>query len=210
MFEPTSFGLFLTICAVAVITPGPDTLLVLSNTFSYGRKVGFSTALGVCGGYIVHIIAAILGLTAVVLASSVLFTMLKFCGTAYLIYLGIRALRSREGLSSLEEKQVTASGSFMQGFLGNVLNPKAIIFFMAFIPQFINLQRGSVALQVIVLGAITIVMCLMWYAGVVLLASRIRALLTTRPKVVTWFNRMTGGLLIALGIRLVLVERRAS
>lgn len=98
----------------------------------------------------------------------------------------------------------------MQGFLGNVLNPKAIIFFMAFIPQFINSEQGSVALQVVTLGSITIAMCLMWYVGVVLLASRIRALLTTRPRIVAWFNRVTGGLLIALGIRLVLVERRTS
>jgi RhtB (resistance to homoserine/threonine) family protein len=210
MFEPASFGLFLATCAVAVITPGPDTLLVLGNTFSHGRRVGFSTALGVCGGYLVHITAAILGLTAIVLASSVLFTTLKLCGAAYLIYLGIRSLRSRSSFLSLEEKQGAASGSFMQGFLGNVLNPKAIIFFMAFIPQFIDPKRGNVTLQVIVLGAITITMCLMWYTGVVLLASRIRALLTTRPKVVAWFNRITGGLLIALGIRLVLVERRAS
>lgn len=210
MFEPASFGLFLAICAVAVITPGPDTLLVLGNTFSHGQKAGLSTALGVCSGYLVHITAAILGLTAIVLASSVLFTILKLCGAAYLIYLGIRSLQSRGGFSALEEKGGNASGSFMQGFLGNVLNPKAIIFFMAFIPQFINPQRGNVALQVIVLGTITIVMCLLWYVGVVLLASRIRTLLATRPKVVAWLNRITGSLLITLGIRLVVVERRAS
>ncbi|NJL21344.1 MAG: LysE family translocator [Leptolyngbyaceae cyanobacterium SM1_3_5] len=208
MFEPASFVLFLVTCAIAVITPGPDTLLVLSNTFRHGRRGGFLTALGVCSGYFVHITAAILGLTAVVLASTVLFTALKLCGAVYLIYLGIRSLQSRSGLSSLEQKQDTTSRSFMQGFLGNALNPKAIVFFMAFIPQFIDPQRGSVTLQVIVLGAITIAMCLMWYAGVVLLASRIRALLTTRPKVVAWFDRVTGSLLIALGIRLVLVERR--
>ena len=208
MFEPASFGLFLAICAVAVMTPGPDTLLVLGNTFSQGRKGGFSTALGVCAGYLVHITAAIFGLTAIVLASSVLFTTLKLCGAAYLIYLGIRSLRSRGGFSSLEKKRDTASGSFMQGFLGNVLNPKAIIFFIAFIPQFINSQHGSVALQVIVLGSTTISMCLMWYVGVVLLASRIRALLTTCPRLVAWLDRITGSLLIALGIHLVVVERR--
>jgi threonine/homoserine/homoserine lactone efflux protein len=208
MFEPTSFGLFLVTCAIAVITPGPDTLLVLGNTFRRGRKAGFSTALGVCSGYFVHITAVVLGLTAIVLASAVLFTALKLCGAAYLIYLGIRSVQSRDSFSSLEGYN-TSSGSFMQGFLGNVLNPKAIIFFMAFIPQFINSEGGSVALQVVVLGFITVAMCLMWYVGVVLLASRIRALLTTHPKVIAWFNQITGGLLIALGIRLVLVERHA-
>lgn len=160
-----------------------------------------------CAGYLVHITAAILGLTAIVLASSVLFGTLKLCGAAYLIYLGIRSLRSRGGFSSLEKKRDAASGSFMQGFLGNVLNLKAIIFFRAFIPQFINPQRGSVVLQVIVLGTTTIFMCLMWYAGVVLLASRVRALLTTRLRFVAWLDRITGSLLITLGIRLV-VERR--
>ncbi|NJL23501.1 MAG: LysE family translocator [Leptolyngbyaceae cyanobacterium SM1_3_5] len=210
MFEPASFGLFLVTCAIAVITPGPDTLLVLSNTFGRGRRAGFSTALGVCSGYLVHITAAILGLTAIVLASAVLFTALKLCGAIYLIYLGIRSLQSRGGFSNLEQSKGTASGSFVQGFLGNVLNPKAIIFFIAFIPQFIEPQRGNVTLQVIVLGAITIAMCLTWYTGVVLLASQIRTLLTSRPKVVAWLNRITGSLLIALGIRLVVVERRTS
>ncbi|MBD3886300.1 LysE family translocator [Phormidium tenue FACHB-886] len=207
MFESASLGLFLVTCAIAVITPGPDTLLVLNSTFRYGRRAGFSTALGVCSGYFVHITAAILGLTAIVLASTIIFTALKLCGAAYLIYLGVRALRSGGSFLFLEEDQNLASGSFMQGFLGNVLNPKAIIFFMAFIPQFINPQLGSVTLQVIVLGAITIAMCLLWYTGVVLLASRIRALLTTRPKVIAWFDQITGGLLIALGIRLVVTER---
>jgi threonine/homoserine/homoserine lactone efflux protein len=163
IFEPNVLWLFVITCAVAVVSPGPDTLLVLGNTFGGGRKRGFTTALGVCSGFLVHITAAVLGLTAIVLASATLFTLVKLAGAAYLIYLGIQAWRSDGTLPLNAGEQTTTLGFFTQGFLGNVLNPKVILFFMALIPQFVNASAGNVPLQVVVFGAIDIGLSFGWY-----------------------------------------------
>lgn len=207
MFEPSVLWLFVVTCAVAVVAPGPDTLLVLGNTFGGGRKPGFITAFGVCSGFLVHITAAVLGLTAIVLASAALFTLVKLGGAAYLIYLGIRAWRSDGTLSQSVGAQATQLGFFTQGFLGNVLNPKVILFFMALIPQFVDTSAGNVALQVVVLGAIDIALSFVWYVSIILAANRIRLTLTNRTGVVKWIDRTMGSLLVAIGVRLLFTRR---
>lgn len=207
MFEPSVLWLFVITCAVAVVAPGPDTLLVLGNTFGGGRKPGFITALGVCSGFFVHITAAVLGLTAIVLTSAALFTMVKLGGAAYLIYLGLRAWRSDGTLTLNAEGQATQLGFFIQGFLGNVLNPKVILFFMALIPQFVDASAGNVALQVVVLGAIDIGLSFAWFMSIILAANRIRLLLINRTSVVRWMDRTMGSLLVAIGVRLLFTRR---
>ncbi len=207
MFEPSVLWLFVITCAAAVVAPGPDTLLVLGNTFDGGRKRGFITALGVCSGFFVHITAAVLGLTAIVLTSAALFTLVKLGGAAYLIYLGIRAWRSDGMLSLKARTQATQLGFFAQGFLGNVLNPKVILFFMALIPQFVNTGAGNVTLQVVVFGAIDIGLSFVWFVSIILAANRIRLVLIKRTRVVKWIDRATGSLLVAIGVRLLFTGR---
>lgn len=207
MFEPTVLWLFVFTCAVAVMAPGPDTLLVLGNTFGGGRRHGFLTALGVCSGFLVHITAAVLGLTAIVLASAALFTLVKFGGAAYLIYLGIRAWHSDSALSLRVREQNTYLGLFTQGFLGNVLNPKVILFFMALIPQFVDTSTGNVPLQVVIFGSIDIGLSFIWYVVLILLANRIRLVLINRTNVVKWIDRAMGSLLAAIGVRLLFTKR---
>ncbi len=207
MFEPSVLWLFVITCAVAVVAPGPDTLLVLGNTFGGGRKPGFITALGVCSGFLVHISAAVLGLTAIVLSSAALFTLVKLGGAAYLIYLGIRAWRSDGMLSLKAGGEASRLGFFTQGFLGNVLNPKVILFFMALIPQFVNTGAGNVPLQVVVFGVIDIGLSFTWYASLILLANRIRLVLINRTRVVQWVDRAMGSLLVAIGVRLLFTGR---
>lgn len=207
MFEPTVLWLFVITCAVAVMSPGPDTLLVLGNTFGGGRKRGFITALGVCSGFLVHITAAVLGLTAIVLTSAALFTLVKLGGAAYLIYLGIRAWRSDGTLSLSAETQATQLGFFTQGFLGNVLNPKVILFFMALIPQFVDAGAENVPLQVVVFGAIDIGLSFVWYMSIIMAANRIRLALLNRAGVVKWIDRTMGSLLVAIGVRLLFTRR---
>lgn len=207
MFELSVLWLFVITCAAAVVVPGPDTLLVLGNTLGGGRKRGFITALGVCSGFLVHITAAVLGLTAIVLTSAALFTLVKLGGAAYLIYLGLRAWRGDGTLSLSVGMQATQLGFFTQGFLGNVLNPKVILFFMALIPQFVNASTGNVTLQVVVLGAIDIGLSFVWYVSIILAANRIRLALLNRAGVVKWVNRVMGSLLVAIGVRLLFTRR---
>lgn len=207
MFEPSVLWLFVVTCAVAVVAPGPDTLLVLGNTLGGGRKPGFITAVGVCSGFLVHITAAVLGLTAIVLTSAALFTLVKLGGAAYLIYLGLRAWRSDGTLTLSTQVQATHLGFFAQGFLGNVLNPKVILFFMALIPQFVDASAGSVTLQVVVFGAIDIGLSFVWYVSIIMAANRIRLALLNRAEVVKWIDRTMGSLLVAIGVRLLFTRR---
>lgn len=207
MVEPTVLWLFIVTCAVAVVSPGPDTLLILGNTFGGGRKRGLLTALGACSGHLVHITAAILGLTAIVLASATLFSSVKVGGAAYLIYLGVRAWRSDGALSLKVREHTPYLGSFTQGFLGNVLNPKVILFFMALIPQFVNTGAGNVPLQVVTFGLVNTGLSIVWFVSLVLLANQIRLILLSRTKVVKWMDRVMGSLLIAIGVRLLFTRR---
>ena len=210
MIDATILWLFIVTCAVAVMAPGPDTLLVLGNTFSGGRKRGLITALGVCSGFLIHITAAVLGLTAIVLASAALFTLVKLGGAAYLIYLGLQAWRSDGTLSLTTGEQATLLGFFTQGFLGNVLNPKVILFFMALIPQFVNADAGNVTLQVVIFGVIDIGLSFVWYLCVILAANRIRLTLLSRTNVVKWLDRTMGSFLVVIGVRLLFVRRPAA
>lgn len=210
MVDATVLWLFVVTCAVAVMSPGPDTLLVLGNTLGGGQKSGFVTAIGVCSGFFVHITAAVLGLTAIVLASAALFTLVKLSGAAYLIYLGLRAWRSDGTLSLNTKVRATALGLFTQGFLGNVLNPKVILFFMALIPQFVDARAGNVPLQVVVFGSIDLGLSFVWFTCLILLANRIRSLLLHRANVVKWLDRTLGSLLVAVGVRLLFTRRPAA
>ena len=207
MFEPSVLWLFIVTCTVAVVVPGPDTLLVLGSTFGGGRKRGLITALGVCSGFLVHITAAVLGLTAIVLASAALFTLVKLGGAAYLIYLGLRAWRSGGTLSLNAGEEATRLGFFTQGFLGNVLNPKVILFFMALILQFVDTAAGNVTLQVVIFGVIDIGLSFVWYLSVILAANHIRRALINREVVVKWLDRTMGSLLVTIGVRLLFTRR---
>lgn len=210
MIDAPVLWLFVVTCAVAVISPGPDTLLVLGNTFGGGRKNGFLTALGVCCGFFVHITATVLGLTAIVLASAALFAVVKLSGAAYLIYLGFRAWQSNGTLSVNTKNQATSLEIFTQGFFGNVLNPKVILFFMALIPQFVDTTAGNVTLQVAVFGVIDIGLSFLWYLSVILAANRIKKALAQRAGIMKWIDRMMGSLLIAIGVRLLFTRRPAT
>ncbi len=210
MLEPTLLWSFIAVCAVTLMVPGPDMLLVLSSTFANQRRGGIITSFGVCSGYLVHIVAAVLGFTAIILASATLFSLVKFIGAGYLIYLGFRAWHSNSALFLDRGEQDTSLNLFTQGFLGNALNPKAILFFMALIPQFVSPSLGNIALQVVILGVVDIGISLIWYISLVLLANRIRLVLTSRPKVVAWIDRAMGSLLVIIGVRLLFTKRPAT
>ncbi|MFC6616618.1 LysE family translocator [Deinococcus radiophilus] len=212
MIDPQIMAAFAAAVLVAIAVPGPDALLVLGNTLSHDKRGGFMTALGVCLGYGVHILAALLGLTAIVLASATLFGLVKMVGAAYLIYLGLQAWRQRGGLElgDVGGPQRTPWQLLQQGFLGNALNPKAILFFMAVLPQFVRPEQGQIPLQIIQLGAVNFVVSLLFYTLLAHAAERIRLGLQHRPAVAERVQKALGGLLIGLGASLLLTKRPAS
>lgn len=206
--EDLSFWLLFFSAALALnLSPGPDLLYVLSRTLTGGRRLGLVSTLGVCTGALVHVAAAALGLSAILATSAVAFAVVKYVGAAYLIYLGFQALRSTGGVRIEARAPVSAWRAFRQGVLVDVLNPKAAIFFMAFLPQFVRPDHGAVALQLFVLGVLVVLVAIIVECALVLLATRASQALRSHQAVGRWLDRVMGSLLVGLGVRLGLSEQ---
>jgi threonine/homoserine/homoserine lactone efflux protein len=149
------FLVFLTAAVILAITPGPGIFYVLARSLRGGRKEGVLSAAGTFLGGLVHVAAAAFGLSAILAASAIAFETVRYAGAAYLIYLGYRMIRSRNQDLALDSAG-TSGGTFVQGVMTEVLNPKTALFFLSFIPQFVSIQQGHVALQFLVLGAISV------------------------------------------------------
>ena len=207
MPEKTAFLTFLFAAFMLNIAPGPDMLYVIGRSVGQGRKAGIVSSLGVFVGCWVHILAAAFGIAALLRSSTVAFNVVRYAGATYLIYLGIRMIAQRTNLSSQQLKSESLTGIFRQGAITNVLNPKVAIFFLAFLPQFIDARRGSVVLQILLLGLIfnvggTLVNLAVAYAG-----GSLGELLRRNEsfaRLQWWF---TGLIFIGLGIRLAWQRR---
>ena len=192
------------------ISPGPDLMYVLSRTVTQGTKVGLASAAGVSAGAFVHVIAAAFGLSALLAASAAAFTVVKFAGAGYLLYLGIQALRSRGAMVAASERHaaaVTSWQAFRQGVLVDVLNPKVALFFMAFLPQFVRPGHGSTAMQLLLLGVLVIGVAILVDASFVLIAARATGYFRRHPKTSVWLDRLLGTIFIGLGVRLALTQQ---
>ena len=190
------------------MTPGVDTLYIVGRGTAQGWRAGAVAALGIGAGCIVHTLAAALGLSAILATSATAFMVVKWIGAAYLVYLGATLLLTRAGGSAaVAPPPATLSRVFAQGFLTNVLNPKVALFFLAFLPQFIDADAPQKALAFLVLGTIFIVNGTLWNLLVAWSASGLGRRLAAGRSAATWLNRALGGLFIALGVRLALSER---
>lgn len=208
--ESTSYWLLFFSAAFAInISPGPDMIYILSKTIAEGRKIGIATSIGVWSGALVHVLAAALGLSAILATSAITFSVVKYVGAAYLVYLGIQALRSKGetfDLTTNRGAQITAWKAFRQGALVDILNPKAAIFFMAFLPQFIRPELGHNSAQIFMLGVLVIVVAIPVELFVVLTADRTTNYLRKNRRFSIWLDRVLGSVLIGLGLRLALAE----
>src|SRR5712664_3300110 len=151
------FLLFLGAAVVLAITPGPGIFYVLARTLAGGRREGIQSSLGTFFGGLFHVVAAALGVSAILAASAVAFHTVKYAGAAYLVWLGIRMIRTRNAEMAVSASQ-PSQGAFRQGILTEVLNPKTALFFLSFIPQFIAPERSHVFLQFVVLGALSVLL----------------------------------------------------
>lgn len=192
------------------VTPGPDTLYIVGRSSTQGLRAGATAALGIGAGILVHITAAALGLSAILAASATAFTVVKWVGAAYLIYVGICLLRSSapsfDQMATTGLPTATLGTIFLQGFLTNVLNPKVALFFLAFLPQFVDSDANSKALAFLFLGAIFNVTGTLWNLFMAWSATRVAGGLRRSATATTWFNRCVGGVFIYLGLRLALTK----
>ena len=208
MFTWAELTVFSVACWALILSPGPDMIYVITRGVSQGRSAGLLSAAGVVGGTLVHTLFAAFGLSVVLHTSALAFMLVKFAGAAYLIYLGIQALRAKDflHLNSAPPKS-SACKVFMQGVLSNVLNPKIAVFFLAFLPQFVDPAQPDAASRMASLGllfvafGISFLLPLGWFAG------RAGAWLAARPAIAGKIKYLTGGVLIALGLRLAVGQR---
>ncbi len=191
------------------LTPGQDTFYILGRSVSQGRRIGVVSALGIAAGSVVHTCAAALGLSAILGTSATAFTTVKMLGAAYLVYLGLKMLlrRSDEEPASRPEVSQDAWAAFRQGMLTNLLNPKVALFFLAFVPQFIEPSSPSKITAFLVLGATFVTTGTIWCLVLAVTGARMRTLLVSRPAAARNVSRASGGLFIALGLRLAASRR---
>lgn len=210
MIEQFQWLPFLLAITVLTMSPGVDTLLVLRSSAVAGWRVGFVCSLGICLGLFAHAMISALGLSVILLGSATLFTAFKVAGALYLVYLGVQALRSAwrpQGLTLNvpEGRQMNAKLAFRQGILSNILNPKTIVFYMAFLPQFINPEYSAVA-QSLFMAALHFIIAMVWQTFLAVMVHRARVWLA-RPKVAQVLDSLTGVLLVGFGIKLALTQR---
>jgi threonine/homoserine/homoserine lactone efflux protein len=205
MFGTTDLALFVLAGLLLNITPGPDTLYILGRTTLQGWRCGAVAALGIGAGLFVHTLAAAVGLSALVAASATAFTILKWVGAAYLVYVGVSLLMARPAIQQ-QPPALRAAGLrtvFFHGFLTNVLNPKVALFFLAFLPQFVDPNASNKAVAFLFLGFVFNFNGTLWNLFVAWSAAHVANSLNGSGHFALWLNRSVGALFVYLGIRLV-------
>jgi threonine/homoserine/homoserine lactone efflux protein len=204
-----SLIIFLVAALVLLLTPGPAVLYIVARSADQGRRAGLASVFGVAVGTLVHVVAAALGMSAVLTSSAVAFSFVKYLGAGYLIYLGIRRLLSEEKPSEAKTfRRQALRDIFTQGVIVNALNPKLALFFLAFLPQFVNVSRGSVALQMLFLGGLLIAMGILSDSIFALLAGTLGKRLKQNQRMLGVQRYITGSIYIALGIGAALTGRK--
>jgi len=207
---PDSHSLLLFLAAGLALnfTPGPDMLYVAARGASEGRSAGIVSALGIGAGTLVHISLVAFGLAALLTAVPVAYTAVRIAGAIYLVYLGVRALRAHPSLAVESLAPASLMAIFRQGIITNVLNPKVALFFLAFLPQFVDPSRGNPALQVVALGLLFDTTGTLVNLAVALGSSRAAARLRRGSRAAGALQKLTGILFIGLGLRLAFASRR--
>lgn len=209
MFPPEILAAYLVACIIVVLAPGPDNILALGRGLSQGPLAAALSSIGAGGGIMVHTVAATFGLSIVLQSSESAFWIVKAVGAAYLVWLGIRAIGARSLISFKPADRVPLGRVFTTGLLSNVLNPKPGLFVLAFLPQFTSAARGSVAVQMLVYGAIFALMTAVVFSLLGASASRLAAWLSRRPRVVSGLNIGAGLTFLAAGLSVLTLKARA-
>ena len=212
MYSIHDLALFIISGFLLNVMPGPDSLLIMSKSASQGWRAGSVASLGIGSGVFMHVFAAALGLSAILASSATAFTVVKYVGAAYLVYIGITALRQKSSIDSEANNSVnslphTMKSIFWQGFLSNALNPKVALFFLAFVPQFINHDSPEKALAFIVLGAIFNVNSMLWCHFLAISTAFASKRLKISKSMSVWLNKTIGVLFISLGMKLALAAK---
>ena len=207
------FWLFILSGLLLTIAPGPDTAYIVGRSVQIGWRGGAAAVFGISTGCLVHVFAAAAGLSALLMASTAVFTLVKWVGAAYLCFLGIMMLLSGPRAAAADavtamHDPVSLRQVFWQGALTNVLNPKVALFFIAFLPQFVAAEAPHKGLAFLLLGLIFIFNSTLWCLGVAAFAARAAGRVRQSGRAMAWVNRGLGGLFVFLGARIALLQAR--
>ncbi len=203
----STIALFSLAAIALAVVPGPAVTYIVTQSIDKGRRAGLMSALGVASGGAVHVAAATAGLSALIASSATAFTAVKLGGAAYLIVVGIRRIISKDVDAEPEAEPASSQQLYVQGVVVNVLNPKTALFFLAFLPQFVNPDRGLVALQIAVLGVIFVVIALASDCTYALLADLLAGRLRRSGTGARVRRYVSGGIFVALGISAAVARR---
>ena len=215
MPSSSTLALFAVAAVTLLVIPGPAVLYIVTRSVDQGRAAGLASVCGVHVGTLLHVAAAALGLSALLVSSATAYDTVRWLGAAYLVWLGVRRLLARdedvlEAAAGPDARRPGLGRIFAQGVVVNVLNPKTALFFFAFLPQFVDTSRGSVPFQVVVLGAAFVLLGLLSDGAYALLASTGAGWLRRRPRVARTSRLVSGGVLISLGVTTALAGSRSS
>jgi threonine/homoserine/homoserine lactone efflux protein len=202
---------FLLTAVMLTATPGPDNLMVLSIGMSKGRRAGIAFGLGCALGCLSHTVLAVIGVGALLAASPVAFTALKWAGGAYLIWLGTQALRHAgavriEGSDTGPAPAESLRRTFSKGLVANAINPKVVLFFLSFLPQFVDASRGSMELQLGLLGLLFTAQAAVLFGLLGYFSGSVGGWINRKPKVGVWLDRLAGTVFVALGVRMIVAR----
>ncbi|MGO4377305.1 LysE family translocator [Pseudoduganella sp. RAF53_2] len=208
LISPEQFAGFLAAAVLITVSPGPDNLMVLGMGMSRGRKQGMAFGLGCALGCLSHTILATLGVSALIAASPTAFTALKMCGGLYLIWLGIGALRSRGGArvdgAALPDESLLRL--FGKGMFANAINPKVVLFFLSFLPQFVVAARGDVSAQTAQLGLLFTLQACILFGLLGYFSGAVGKWINRNPRAGMWLDRVAGAIFVGLGLRLIIAR----
>ncbi len=198
---------FLGASVALTIAPGPDNIFVMTQGIAYGRRPAIVTALGMCSGISVHTAAAAFGISAVFYSSAAAFSVVKYAGAAYLLYLAFRTLKERSAIRLSNADDRPSAALFKRGFIMNVLNPKVAMFFLAFLPQFVTPNTAHFPLEMLLLGFIFMMQAVIIFCLIGYFSGSIGSFIFTRPMIAKYFDWLTAGVFGSLSLRLALAER---
>lgn len=201
-----NFWLYIILCVLLIILPGPDTAVVTKNTLLISKKAGFQTMFGTLSALMIHTTFAVVGLSALIVKSAQLFMLLKLIGAIYLVYLGIKTyiLLIKNKTPEQSAKSHQKQSSYIQGFLTNLLNPKVAVFFLTFLPQFVS-NADQAIISFLLLGLTYSLLTFIWFIFYITLLNQIKSFMT-KPVTRKWMEGITGGVLIAFGIQLAFTK----
>jgi threonine/homoserine/homoserine lactone efflux protein len=209
MLDFSTLGMFVAVVLGLFLIPGPAILLVLTRTVQGGRKTGILTGLGIATGDLIHTLCAAVGLSALLMTSSLAFTVVKLVGAAYLVYLGVRALIAKNPPAGSVTARpalapVTPAKAFLQAILTEVLNPKTALFFLSFLPQFVHPEKGSTLAQFALLGLVFVALSVSYTSLIALTIRPLGRLVKRLTWLSRWQGKIIGVIFISLGVKVAM------